>query len=105
MNVTSAESGSPYALAQHALADLRIAVHEALLAGPAEGMTNAEIGRKLGIYHGHVGHEGHIPRTLLATMEQEGAVEQDTVSKRWRLRSRRVSDSDVSTPSSGQTPE
>lgn len=49
-------------------------------------MTNAEIGRSLGIYAGHVGHEGHIPRTLLALMESDGVVSQDEKSKRWVLR-------------------
>lgn len=50
-------------------------------------MTNAEIGRTLGIYSGHVGHEGHISRTLLAIMESEGVVSQHSDSKRWRIRS------------------
>jgi len=35
---------------------------------------------------GHVEHEGHIPRTLLAIMEAEGVVEQVKETKAWRLR-------------------
>lgn len=35
---------------------------------------------------GHVEHEEHIPRTLLAMMEAEGIVEQDPETKFWRLR-------------------
>jgi hypothetical protein len=73
-----------YRAAQDGLTCLKVAIH-ALLEGQA-GMTNVEIGRALGIYQGHVGHEGHIPRTLLAMMEAEGVVQQDQ-DKRWRLRS------------------
>lgn len=80
-------SSQAYALAQRAIAQLKAAVHQLLVSGPDAGMTNAEIGRALGIYAGHVGHEGHIPRTLLGLMEAEGVVEQDASSKRWRLRS------------------
>jgi hypothetical protein len=76
----------PYQRAQSALADLKGAIYETLSLSQLEGMTNAQIGRSLGIYTGHVGHEGHIPRTLLAIMEQEGVVEQDEKSKRWTIR-------------------
>lgn len=48
-------------------------------------MRNIDVGRALGIYMGHVEHEGHIPRTLLAIMEAEGVVEQDKATKTWRL--------------------
>jgi len=77
-----------YQLAQRALSDLKTAVAQLLDTVPEEGtgLTNSEIGRRLGIYHGHVGHEGHIPRTLLALLEKEGIVIQDSSSKRWRLR-------------------
>ena len=34
---------------------------------------------------GHVEHEGHIPRTLLALMEAEGVVQQDKATKLWSL--------------------
>lgn len=76
-----------YRLAQRAIADLKAAVALILTHAPDAGLTNATIGRLLGIYAGHVGHVGHIPRTLLALMENEGIVIQDEPTKRWRLRS------------------
>jgi DNA-binding IclR family transcriptional regulator len=75
-----------YRAAQRALADLKGAIHETLALCQDGGMTNAEIGRALGIYAGHVGHEGHVSRTLLAMMESDGTVEQDGDSKRWKLK-------------------
>ena len=77
-----------YALAQDAMSRLRTSVYLALAAAPAGGLKNADIRRQLGIYSGHVGHEGHIPRTVLALMEAEGVVEQDPITKCWRLRER-----------------
>ena len=77
---------TPYGLAQVAMAHLKEAVYLVLLRGPDGGMTNAAIGRSLGIYGGHVGHEGHISRTLLALLESEGVIEQDKLSKKWRVR-------------------
>jgi DNA-binding IclR family transcriptional regulator len=77
---------SAYHLAQQAIADLKSAIHQLLSEAGETGLTNAEIGRTLGIYTGHVGHEGHIPRTLLAVMEAEGVVSQDTQAKRWCIR-------------------
>lgn len=74
-------------LAQDAMANLRGAVHLLLANDGSEGLSNAQIGRSLGIYSGHVGHEGHISRTILALMEAEGVVRQDTKTKRWHLRS------------------
>jgi hypothetical protein len=74
-------------LAQHAMADLKAAVYVLLQEAPSEGLTNAQIGRSLGIYAGHVEHEGHIPRTLLALMEKEGVAQQSPATKRWTLRS------------------
>lgn len=76
----------PYHLAQQGLTQLKVAVHALLESAPPEGLTNAELGRTLGIYAGHLGHEGHIPRTLLSIMQQEGAVEQDEDTLRWRIR-------------------
>lgn len=73
-----------YHVAQRALADLKAAILATLLSGPPEGMKNHEIGRALGIYMGHAGHEGHIPRTLLEILREEGCVEQDPESKAWR---------------------
>ena len=74
-----------YLLAQRAIADLKAAVLSMIEKGPGEGLTNAEIGRSLGIYAGHVGHEGHISRTLLSMLESEGLIKQDIDSKRWSL--------------------
>jgi len=68
------------------MADLKAAVYLVLKQAPTSGMRNADVGRALGIYAGHVEHEGHIPRTLLALMEKEGAVQQDSVTKLWSLR-------------------
>ena len=73
-----------YLLAQRALADLKAAIHMTLKNGPREGLRNADVGRLLGIYAGHEGHEGHIPRTLLAFMEKEGVVEQSD-KMLWKL--------------------
>lgn len=75
-----------YQQAQHAIAELKTAVRRLLEHGPSEGMTNAEIGRSLGIHGGHVRHEGHISRTMLAMMESEGVVMQDATTKRWKIR-------------------
>jgi hypothetical protein len=49
----------------------------------------------LGIYHGHVGHEGHIPRTLLTIMAVEAVVEQIPTTKRWPLRRHAEGDDDT----------
>ena len=49
-------------------------------------LTNAEIGRRLGIYQGHIGHEGHISRTVLGLLENEEVIVQDKQTKTWRLR-------------------
>lgn len=76
----------PYTLAQDAMAKLRAAIHMSLEKAPTEGLTNAAIGRSLGIYSGHVGHEGHMSRTVLALMEAEGTVEQEPETKHWRIR-------------------
>lgn len=75
-----------YHLAQSAIADLKAAVHAVLYNSPEGGLTNAQIGRTLGIYVGHVGHEGHISRTLLAMLQTEGVAEQDGDTHRWHLR-------------------
>lgn len=76
----------PYQLVQTAIADLKSSVHLLLQDFP-DGLSNAVIGRSLGIYSGHVGHEGHISRTILAIMQAEGVVEQDSNTKIWKLRS------------------
>jgi len=77
----------PYVLAQDAMAKLREAIYLLLLDAPKSGLKNSQIGRSLGIYSGHAGHEGHISRTILALMEAEGVVEQDVDTKNWRIRS------------------
>jgi hypothetical protein len=74
-----------YAIAQRALADLKSAVYLVLKEGPREGLRNADIGRLLGIYGGHVRHQGHIPRVILTFMQTEGVVRQDR-EKRWLIR-------------------
>lgn len=76
---------SLYTRAQRAMADLKGAVYELLATAP-NGLSNAEIGRRLGIYQGHVGHEGHVSRTLLGLLEAEEVVTQDKSSKLWTLR-------------------
>jgi hypothetical protein len=75
----------PYRRAQAAMAELKAAVL-ALLEGQSGGLTNAVIGRSLGIYGGHKGHEGHISRTVLAMLESEGVVEQNPSDQTWSLR-------------------
>lgn len=74
-----------YLVAQEAMARLKSAVRHTLANGPAEGMTNVQIGKTLGIYAGHVGHVGHIPRTMLALLQDEGVVDQDPETKKWSL--------------------
>ena len=74
-----------YEMAQRAMADLKAAVRMVLAVAPSEGMQNAEIGRALGIYQGHVGHEGHISRSLLAALQTQGVADQDTDTKKWKL--------------------
>lgn len=75
-----------YSKAQRAIADLKSAVYIILETAGDDGMTNADIGRTLGIYQGHIKHEGHIPRTLLGIMEHEGVVEQVEETKKWKLK-------------------
>jgi len=86
MNTPNAQAPTPYGMAQVAMAHLKEAVYLTVARGPSSGMTNVAIGRALGIYSGHVGHEGHISGTLLALLEAEGVVDQDKQTKAWRLR-------------------
>lgn len=76
-----------YKMAQHAISDLKTAILITLQAGPEEGMKNADIGRALGIHHGHARHEGHIQRSMLALMESEGVVIQNEETKLWKVKS------------------
>lgn len=73
-----------YRRAQTAMAELKAAV--VALLERSDGLTNAVIGRSLGIYGGHKGHEGHISRTVLAMLENEGLVEQNSTDQTWSLR-------------------
>ena len=66
------------------MAELKGVVYELLERAP-EGLTNAEIGRALGIYQGHVRHEGHVSRTILALLESEDVAVQNSTTKRWTL--------------------
>jgi hypothetical protein len=77
---------TPYERAQKAIAELKGSIYEILLKTGEQGLSNAQIGRSLGIYAGHIGHQGHIPRTMLALMENEGVVEQIEDTKRWRIK-------------------
>jgi hypothetical protein len=77
---------TPYARAQRALGILKETVYETIVDGPENGLTNAEVGRMLGIYMGHKGHEGHISRTILSLLEEDGMVYQDKVTKRWMVK-------------------
>lgn len=79
------EFKNPYYLAQSAISSLKAAIYFQIDNAPEDGLSNVEIGKSLGIYTGHKGHEGHIPRTLLAMMEEEGVVKQDEESKKWTL--------------------
>lgn len=83
---SSATFVSAYHLAQRAIADLKAAVRATLATTDELGITNAQIGRTLGIYAGHAGHEGHISRTILAMLESEGVAEQDSDTRRWKVR-------------------
>jgi hypothetical protein len=74
-----------YRRAQLAIAELKSAV-VAFLERAQKGATNAQIGRSLGIYGGHKGHEGHISRTILAMLEGEGVVQQKEADRTWTMR-------------------
>ena len=67
------------------MSHIKAAIHRLLADSHSKGLRNSEIGRALGIYTGHEGHEGHIPRTLLAILESEGVVVQDSETKTWSL--------------------
>jgi DNA-binding IclR family transcriptional regulator len=72
-----------YQLAQEGVTRLKTAILILLERSGPQGLSNAEIGRALGIYRGHVGHEGHVPRTLLELLQSEELVIQDKATKRW----------------------
>jgi len=83
--VSNSSDAAAYQLAQSAIASLKTAIYMLLVKAPEAGMKNVDIGRRLGVYHGHVKHVGHIPRTMLAIMEEEGVVHQDAETKCWKL--------------------
>ena len=72
-----------YSKAQEGLALLKSAVHEILNEYKEDGLRNVDVGKLLGIYHGHVRHEGHISRTILAILEEDGTIMQELESKKW----------------------
>ena len=75
-----------YKTAQRAVADLKGAILEVLAQCSESGISNASLGRALGIYTGHSsGQEGHISRTLLEMMKNEGVVKQDEKTKTWSI--------------------
>ncbi|MGZ2411119.1 DNA-binding IclR family transcriptional regulator [Sphingomonas sp. F9_3S_D5_B_2] len=76
-----------YLQAQRAIAELKAATLT-VLGDHDGGLTNADLGRSLGIYMGHKRHEGHVSRTILDLLENEGLVVQDSVTKAWSLRPR-----------------
>ena len=80
------EKATAYNLAQRAISDPTTTVC-LLLNNSEQSLSNAEIGRALGIYHGHSGkHEGHISRVLLELMKVEGLIIQDIKNKKWSIK-------------------
>jgi hypothetical protein len=79
------QASNPYLSAQQGLALLKAAVVMLLGKHYPEGLKNSQLGRALGIYMGHIGHEGHISRTVLTILEGEMIVQQDPDSKSWKL--------------------
>jgi hypothetical protein len=85
MNRLEQNQSMAFQLAQSAMADLKVAVRMLLAEAPKQGLTNAQIGRTLGIYAGHVKHVGHISRTILELLRSDGVAEQDGERGPWRL--------------------
>jgi hypothetical protein len=85
MNYPKHNQSAAFQLAQSAMADLKVAVRILLSEAPKQGLTNAQIGRTLGIYAGHVKHVGHISRTILELLGRDGVAEQDGERGPWRL--------------------
>lgn len=75
-----------YDFAQNAWTALKLTVLSLLENAPG-GLRNVDIGTSLGIYGGHRGHQGHVSRTILEELAQEGLVYQDRHSKRWYYKS------------------
>ena len=75
-----------YRRAQRAIAELKSAAVDLLATAGPEGWRNAQIGRLLGIYQGHVRHEGHISRTILEMLQADGIAEQKGQGGPWQIR-------------------
>jgi hypothetical protein len=75
---------TPYEKAQKGITLLKSAVYEILLESAEKGLRNVDVGKSLGIYTGHIGHEGHISRTILELLKSEGVASQDS-EKSWKL--------------------
>lgn len=67
---------TPYHKAQYGITLIKDAVYIILKETYPNGLRNVDIGKRLGIYSGHVKHEGHISRTILEMMQAEGVIEQ-----------------------------
>jgi len=80
----------PYHTAQQGMAMLKSSTVQLLKMHHPDGLKNSELGRALGIYMGHKGHEGHISRTILSLLEGEGSIVQSD-DKRWHLSSALIS--------------
>lgn len=76
-----------YRQAQRAMADLTSAVLSIIATAGADGISNSQVGRLLGIYQGHIGHEGHISRTMLELLKADGIIEQLGKGGPWRMKS------------------
>jgi len=75
-------------LVERALSELRGVVHAKLLENK-DGLTNAQLGRSLGLYMGHVGHQGCVSRTILEMLKENEMAWQDPATKRWFGRKKR----------------
>jgi len=75
---------SSYFKAQMGMTNIKEAVYALLKDHDPKGLRNVDIGKNLGIYGGHKGHEGHISRTILEIMQSEGVIEQRE-DKLWYL--------------------
>ena len=75
---------TPYEKAQLGIVLLKAAIYEMLLEAGNQGIRNVDVGKRLGIYAGHIGHIGHISRTILEFLRSEGVADQ-RADKRWAL--------------------
>lgn len=83
-----------YRRAQRALANLKVAAAEVLATAGPDGLRNSQVGRLLGIYRGHVEHQGHISRTVLEMLQEDGVAEQKGKGGPWHLRRQPAPDED-----------